>query len=47
MKYLKNIENLEHLKKEYRKWAMKLHPDCGGSDMEMQKHNDEQENLYE
>lgn len=47
MEYLKNIESLEHLKKEYRKWAMKLHPDCGGSDMEMQKLNDEYENLFE
>ena len=47
MKYLKNIESLEHLKKEYRKWAMKLHPDCGGSDMEMKKLNDEYENLFE
>lgn len=47
MKYLKNIQTLEQLKKEYRNWAMKLHPDCGGIDQDMQTLNNEYEQLFE
>lgn len=46
MKYLKNIKTLEQLKKEYRTWAVKLHPDRGGSTAEMQELNAEYEALF-
>ncbi len=46
MKYLKNIHTLEDLKKEYRRWAMQLHPDRGGSTAEMQILNAEYEQLF-
>lgn len=46
MKYLKDIKTLEELKREYRKWAMKLHPDMGGSTEEMQILNNEYETLF-
>lgn len=46
MKYLKDIKTLEELKKAYRKWAMKLHPDLGGSTEEMQILNAEYEKLF-
>lgn len=46
MKYLKNISTLEELKKAYRQWATKLHPDVGGSDEEMKILNAEYEQLF-
>lgn len=46
MKYLKNIRTLEELKKAYRGWAVKLHPDRGGSTEEMQILNAEYEILF-
>lgn len=47
MKYLKDVRTLEDLKKEYRTWALKLHPDRGGSTEEMQVLNAEYEYLFE
>ena len=46
MKYLNNINTLEELKKAYRQWAMKLHPDMGGSGEEMKILNAEYEQLF-
>jgi curved DNA-binding protein CbpA len=37
MKYFQNITDLEHAKKQYRKFAMQLHPDKGGSAIEFQQ----------
>lgn len=46
MKYLVNITSFDGLKKLYREWAMKLHPDMGGSDAEMQVLNNEYDVLF-
>ena len=46
MKYLKGIKTIEELKKQYRAWAKKLHPDCGGSTAEMQKLNAEYDEVF-
>lgn len=47
IKYLKDIHTLEELKSMYRKYALKLHPDRGGSTEEMQILNAEYEYLFE
>lgn len=47
MKYLKNIKNLEELKKAYRALTKQLHPDCGGNNEEMQILNNEYDELFE
>lgn len=47
MKYIKNAKTLEELKKIYKKLALKLHPDCGGSDEEMKILNNEYDILFE
>lgn len=47
LKYLLNIETLEDLKKTYRATALKLHPDVGGSDEQMQELNNEYEYLFD
>lgn len=47
MKYIKNAETLEELKKMYKKLALKLHPDCGGNDEEMKILNNEYDMLFE
>lgn len=37
MKYFQNITDLEQAKKHYRRLAMQLHPDKGGSAIEFQR----------
>ncbi|MDT2753252.1 DnaJ domain-containing protein, partial [Enterococcus thailandicus] len=46
MKYIKNVETLEELKKAYKKLAFKLHPDCGGNEEEMKILNNEYDELF-
>jgi len=45
MKWFKNIETLEELRKLYRKLAMENHPDKGGQVKDMQEINNEYELL--
>ena len=47
MKYLKNIQTLEELKKAYHAWALKLHPDRGGDVEEMKILNSEYDELLD
>ena len=46
-KWFNNPKTLEELKKEYKKLAMKHHPDCGGSTVAMQEINAEYDRLFE
>lgn len=47
MKYLKDsIKTLEELKKEYRRMALKLHPDVGGSNEDMKELNAEYDIMF-
>ena len=46
MKYIKNGETLEELKKAYKKLALKLHLDCGGNEEEMKILNNEYDELF-
>lgn len=46
MKWFKEIENLELLRKEYKKLVVKHHPDNGGSDEEIKQINVEYEQLF-
>ena len=41
MKYFENVKTLDELKKQYRRLAMKYHPDMGGSTEAMQQINAE------
>lgn len=47
MKFFQGIDNIEDLKAEYRKLAMKNHPDRGGDTATMQKINAEYSELFE
>lgn len=47
MKFIKNVETLEELKKAYKKLALKFHPDRGGKDEEMAQINNEYDELFE
>lgn len=46
MTYFKNIRTLEELKKEYKKLAMKNHPDAGGSEEVMKAINAEYDEVF-
>lgn len=47
MKYFKNIETLEQLKKAYKENAFKLHPDNGGNSSEFVEMQEEYKELFE
>lgn len=47
MKFFAGVDNIEDLKAEYRKLAMKFHPDRGGDTATMQKINAEYSRLFE
>lgn len=47
MKYFKSIKDLESAKKQYKKLAMKYHPDRGGDEEIMKAINNEYEILVE
>ena len=46
IKYLKNVNTIEELKKAFRAYTKKLHPDCGGSKDEMSQLNNEYDYLF-
>ena len=46
MKYFTNINNLEELKKAYKKLCFKLHPDLGGNTKDFQEMSAEYEELF-
>lgn len=47
MKWFKNINNLDELKKAYRRLAMQHHPDMGGDLETMKEINNEHDELFE
>jgi len=47
MKYFKNPQTLEDLKKQYRELAFRHHPDAGGSNETMKAVNNEYDELFE
>lgn len=47
MKYFAGCRTLDELKKEYRRFAMKHHPDHGGDTATMQAINAEYESRFE
>ena len=44
---IKKAQNLEELKKAYRKLSLKFHPDCGGTNAEMAELNNLYESMFE
>ena len=46
MKYFKNVETLEQLRKQYRDLLKKYHPDNGGSEEITKEINNEYEQLF-
>ncbi len=46
MKWFTNPQTLEELKKQYKRLAMKHHPDIGGSDADMKEINAEYDSLF-
>ena len=47
MKYFKNLNSMEEVKKQYRKLAMKYHPDRGGNEEIFKQINNEYEEAME
>ncbi len=47
MKWFKNPQTLEELKKQYKQLALKHHPDLGGNTADMQQINSEYDILFE
>lgn len=47
MRYFTNCRTLEELKKEYKKLALKNHPDCGGSEETMKEINRQYDEAFE
>lgn len=47
MKWFTNPQTLEELKKQYKRLAMKHHPDIGGNVTDMQEINSEYDKLFE
>jgi curved DNA-binding protein CbpA len=47
MKWFNNVNTLDELKAQYRKLAMKYHPDRGGDTATMQQINAEHDRLFE
>ena len=47
MKYFKDLNSMEAVKKQYRKLAMKYHPDRGGNEEVFKQINNEYEEAME
>lgn len=47
LRWFSNPETLEELKKQYKKLAMKFHPDMGGNESDMKEINSEYDLLFE